>query len=392
MAAKLEKEQLEGLLEYATPTQASHIKAWIECGTAAKAAKAQGVSERNILLAKKNAISTAAKAGWSADKLVSRQQEHGFHLKGKSLFVNNETGEATRAWYKYDANKDDQLNSVLDSIEARLSCIKPRKRIKKPKSINGELMTVLPYGDPHLGMYAYHEEAGKDFDCDIAEEQLLSATAYLISKLPPAKECVLLNLGDFFHRDNDSNRTRSGNELDGDTRWSRVFEIGVELMSQCVEMALEKNDKVIVKNVIGNHDSYTSRALSIAMKREWKNNDRVTIAEPSNPFFFHKFGKVMIASTHGDKLKPEKMPEAAANYQAQMWGETLYRYGMFGHFHHKFRKEIGGMIVEIFNTLASQDAWHHASGYKSSQFMEGIVFHSELGEVERYTYDVRQLL
>jgi len=75
-----------------------------------------------------------------------------------------------------------------------------------------------------------------------------------------------------------------------------------------------------------------------------------------------------------------------------MWGETQDRYFLFGHFHHEHRQEIGGMTVEVFNTMASQDAWHYASGYKSQQNLKGLTFDCDFGEVERCTFDVRRLM
>jgi hypothetical protein len=259
-----------------------------------------------------------------------------------------------------------------------------------PKKVDKDKMVVLPLGDPHLGMYAWCQEAGEDFDVDIAETNLRKALAYLIDKAPPAEHCVILNLGDFFHGDNSSNTTTRGTDVDVDGRWGRVFDIGMVLMIDAVNLALERFKKVTVRNNPGNHDKHTGQALSIAMKYIFKDNPRVEIAEPSNPFFIYQFGNNMLFSTHGDGLKPKQAQGFVSNAYPEMWGQTEHRLALFGHFHHEDRKEENGLIVEIFNTLASSDAWHHASGYRSKRNMKCIVLDREDGEIERYTFSLKR--
>ena len=243
-------------------------------------------------------------------------------------------------------------------------------------------------GDPHIGMYAWASETGEDYDCDIAEKNLREAMAYLIDKAPPSETAIILNLGDFFHGDSSANTTTRGTNVDVDGRWARVLEIGVTLMIDCVYMALKKHKKVIVKNNIGNHDAHTSQVLSICMRHAFKGNKRVEIAEPANPFFVYEFGKCMIFSTHGDKVKPKTAQGIVSNYYPEIWGRTEHRLGLFGHFHHEFKEEVNGLLVEIFNTLASSDAWHSASGYRSKRNMKLLVLDKEEGEIERYTYNL----
>jgi hypothetical protein len=245
-------------------------------------------------------------------------------------------------------------------------------------------------GDPHIGMYAWVGETGEDFDCDIAEKNLRKAVAYLVDKAPPSETAIILNLGDFFHGDNTSNTTTRGTAVDIDSRWGRVYDIGMTLMIDCVNLALEKHKKVIVRNNPGNHDKHTGQALSVAMRHIFKNNPRVEIAEPSNPFFIYEFGNNLLFSTHGDGLKPKQAQGFISNAYAEMWGRTEHRLALFGHFHHEDRKEDAGLVVEIFNTLASSDAWHHASGYRSKRNMKCLVLDREDGEIERYTFSLKR--
>ena len=313
-----------------------------------------------------------------------------FAIKGTSTLYDCSTGEAKIAWIKTDVDRDMQIKQILESFKNAITKYKPIKLVKAPAKGDKDILTIYPMGDPHLGMYAWHEESGEDFDCDIAERDLRKAMSHLIEKAPNSDTCIILNLGDFFHSDGSGSTTTKGTKVDVDGRWGRVLDIGITLMMDCVHLALQKHKNVIVKNNTGNHDKETSQVLSLCMKHAFKDNPRVKIHEPSNPFFIYEFGKNMIFSTHGDAVKPKQAQGMIANYYPEAWGRTEHRYALFGHFHHEDRKEENGLIVEIFNTLASSDAWHHASGYRSKRNMKCLVLDKEHGEIERYTFSLKR--
>ena len=309
-----------------------------------------------------------------------------FSINRISTMYDTQTGESKIAWVISNLEREAQIRMLLDSVMEAMSTYKPLPKIAlSKKAFSKDKVCILPMGDPHLGMYAFHKESGDDFDCDIAEKNLRGVMSELINKAPPCETCLIVNLGDFFHSDSSANTTTKGTRVDVDTRWSRVLQIGINLMIDCIRMALTKHKNVIVKNVIGNHDKETSQVLSICLMQTFANNKRVTIAEPSDPFFCYEFGKNAIYATHSDLVKPKQMMGVLANYYPEVWGRTEHRLALAGHWHHESRQETNGLVVEIFNTLASSDAWHHASGYRSKRNMKLIIIDKESGEEERYT-------
>jgi len=70
------------------------------------------------------------------------------------------------------------------------------------------------------------------------------------------------------------------------------------------------------------------------------------------------------------------------------WGATKYRYCLTGHIHHQSAMEIGGVVVESFQTTASRDAWHASMGFRSGRSMQAIVLHAERGEIGRHRVNV----
>jgi len=365
------------------------VNACAETKTRLEAALKLGISERTVntcIGRLKIRVNTPRKIIGNLDTPVSTP----FAIKGTSTLYDAQTGEAKIAWVKTDVDRDEQLKQILASFKNSITQYQPIKLVKAPTKTVADTLTIYPMGDPHLGMYAWAEEAGEDFDCSIAERDLRLAISYLIEKAPPSDTCIILNLGDFFHSDGSGNATTKGTKVDVDGRWARVLDIGITLMMDCVHLALQKHKNVIVKNNTGNHDKETSQVLSLCMKHAFKNNPRVTIYEPSNPFFVYEFGKNMIFSTHGDGVKPKQAQGMITNYYPEIWGRTEHRYALFGHLHHEDRKEENGLIVEIFNTLASSDAWHHASGYRSKRNMKCLVLDKEHGEIERYTFSLKR--
>lgn len=283
---------------------------------------------------------------------------------------------------------DDVKMSLLDVFEnyKGLSQV-----IKPPKVKDKDIVTVIPMGDPHIGMYAWAAECGEDFDADIAERELRSAVIDLVNSTPSSETCILLNLGDFFHADNMNGETsRSGNKLDTDSRWGRVLYIGIWAMVDCIYACLKKHKKVIVRNNVGNHDDHTSVMLNIALQMYFHNNKRVVIDHNNDHFWYYQFGKTLLASCHGDTAKPKDLPAIMLADADHVVG-TKHRYWLTGHIHSSHKQEFAGCIWESFRTLAGKDAWHASMGYRSGRDMQAIVYHKEFGEISRFITNIDKL-
>lgn len=248
--------------------------------------------------------------------------------------------------------------------------------------------TVYVIADLHLGMYSWAQEVGADYDVDTADRIFTSAIHELVADAPPTETAVILNLGDFFHSDNNEKRTlKSGNILDVDTRYARVMRTGVDIMLQAIHLALQKHDKVVVVSIPGNHDPYGTIALRTALQAYFHGHDHVTIVDSPSPFFFHQFGKVMIGAAHGDMAKPHQMVNIMAAKEPGMWGSSDYRYVYLGHIHKKTKGatvdmsgEVGGATWETFQTIAPRDAWGNSMGFTAGRSLQAIVLHKDRGE------------
>lgn len=316
----------------------------------------------------------------------------GHTIKGVSAHVDAE-GRITGQWVKTKQGPNspeaiEAIKAVFEEYTGRAETL-PSRDIDR----NTDLLTVYVIGDHHLGLYCWKDETGRDYDLDIGTELLHSTMGDLVASAPPSGTAIVLSLGDFFHMDSSANTTTAGTSVDGDTRRAKVYKVGVKLMISCIEMALQKHNKVIVRCLPGNHDTETTPTLAISLWAFFHNEPRVdAICDPSR-FFHHQHGITMVSATHGDKCKVSKMPGVMAASQPTMWGATRFRYALSGHIHHKekFCGEEFGVICETFQVLPPPDAWHVGMGFGSGRSMTAINYHRDRGEVSRNICSVSPL-
>lgn len=283
------------------------------------------------------------------------------------------------------------LNDLMEAVKETFTEYAGKAPVvPAPTGINNDdMITIYQVADLHYGMYAWAEEAGVDYDTTIATKLLTDTMSRLVADTPSSSTAVVLNLGDYFHFDNDNHRTfRGGNALDGDTRHFKVLRSGVALLIHTILLALKKHAKVIVKNLPGNHDPYAWMVLPIALSIYFKDEPRVEVDATASPYWFYQFGKNMFGATHGDEAKAEDMPGIMAAKQPEMWGATEHRVVFTGHLHTKKKQMVSekyGAAVEVARTIAPRDAWGNRKGFVSGREMQAITYHREDGEWDRKT-------
>lgn len=389
---------LKAVLPFVVDSEAKVIRAYLKTGSIVAVASELGVPAAYVRNVLSEAKRKAARRGWSPAHDMTKSVPDGFHVKGVSTYykADKETGElkAGGQWVKSQIDQSHKLELLLDAAQKIAEPLKGLStRVLRPTQRDKDLLCVYPMGDPHVGMLAWHRETGKSFDLETAERELVTAVDQLVDLAPPAKQALVINLGDFFHTDNASNRTtRSGNMLDVDGRWPKVMAVGIRTMRRVIDRALEKHETVRVICEIGNHDDHAAIVLALVLENFYANNTRVEIDTSPSPFHWHRFGKNLIGVTHGDSVKITDLPEIMAQDRAKDWGETEFRRWYTGHVHHDQTKELRGCVVESFRTLAPNDAWAHRMGYRSGQDMKVDVLHREYGLERRHIVGIKRVL
>lgn len=387
-AITLTAHSMQTLLQYAqTDRQREIIEAIIEHGSQRKACKALGVHKGTITSALDKVKRHAAQKGHSPEHDMVHTVPDGYKVKGVSTLYSD--GVVKAQWVKSDIDRERQLEIMREAIEALCADIKPVASSQFANHVQGDLMTVYPIGDAHIGMRAWHEECGEDWDMEIAERVFNGVFGRLIAAAPASSEAVIINLGDWLHADNlDGVTERSGHSLDMDGRYPKMISVAMRILRHIIHAALRKHQTVRVINAIGNHDDTGAMWLSVALRNIYENEPRVIIDKSPTPFHYVRFGKVLIGAHHGHTCKADKLPLVMATDRAKDWGDTEFRYWHTGHIHHDTLKEYPGVKVESFRTLAGKDAYATWNGYRSGQDSKAIVYHREFGEVERHTVNI----
>ena len=372
------------LREFATVREHEMLDAIEEHGTQSKAAQALGISTRAIERGLQRVRLRAARRGMSPEHDLIHGIPPGYIVKGVSTYY-SEDGKVKGQWVKTredHQNSEDIKQAFLEAFKEDIVRVTPTHL--PTEACDQSLLSVYIYGDPHIGQRTWHEEVGEDHDLQKAESIFLRAHDDLVERSPAASEAIILNLGDYFHSDDGQNRTlRSGHHLDVDGRYQKVRKVGFRILREMIRMSLHKHEKVIVWNIIGNHDDYSAIDLSLWLQVAYENEPRVYVETSANKFYFKQFGKVMIAATHGDTVKTEQMLGIMAADKPAMWGECTHRYAHLGHIHHKTLKDLPGVSVETHRVLQPSDLWAHNAGYRSQRDAQCITYHRDFGEYAR---------
>lgn len=303
----------------------------------------------------------------------------GHQIKGVSALLDAH-GNVSAQWVKTKEGER-SVEAVADAFkEAFADWMPPPFPDNGAPDTDDDLLTIYPIADLHLGLKASADECGAAFDLDIATERFRDTTAKLFARSPNSNTALILQLGDFTHADDDLAMTpTSKNILQVSDRQLDVIKAGVQMMIDYVYHALTKHERVIVKCLKGNHDLNSWVALYVALDQHFRDNDRVTVDGGAADYWFFRWGMNLIGAHHGHRLKPPEMAGAMATECAEDWGQTLYRIFLHGHLHHEIVKEVLGVRVECFRTLAEQDA-HHAGKYNSNKSLISITLHKQNGE------------
>lgn len=392
---------------YLTEDQlAERVAAYREHGSMNKAARALGVARSTFQssmqrAAEKGLLGTApvlpgyaikSVASKQGDAWVKQTKEHGevfqvpegHTVKGVSALVDAD-GRTIQAWQKtaVDRNPADLAEALKRAFENYEPYSEP---VKPPAYCDESLLNLVPCNDWHVGMFAWRRETDTNWDLKIAEREIGRGIEDAVARSPRAATAIVLGGGDITHSDNHSNETeKSRNKLDVDGRHIKTVEVAGRLMARTVDAALRHNDRVIVRNLKGNHDKETAAAVAWFLSAWYRHEPRVHVDLDQSIFFYHQHGKVMLAATHGHEAKLRDMPQIMASRRAEMWGATLYRYAHGFHVHHKsgFVTEGGGVVAESHQAPIPQDAWHYGAGFISGRSLQTITYHADMGEVAR---------
>jgi hypothetical protein len=380
-----------------TSRQFDYLNSYLSNSSYRKIAQEFGVNESTVRRSIKAVLRAYYEKSSNVPEHMNDPIPDPLTIKGTSTMYDQD-GKRRMHWVKTQRDQSDIYNDLklaMTDLAQELPQMKPKER--SSDEVDPNLLTVYPIGDPHIGLLCYTPEVGQDWDLKIAESVFLPLFHNLVTVAPSSDECLLVDLGDFWHYDGMEQQTmRSGHKVDADGRPSKMVQVGYRIMRQMIESALTVHNIVNVVILPGNHDDLGSIFLRVSLEHIYENEPRVRINPTPNVFQYFSWGQNLIGMHHGDKCKMPQLPMVMAADQPELWGSSKFRKWLIGHFHndssHIFNgKELQGCTAETFRTIIGTEGYAHEAGYRSDQDGKAIVFHKDYGEIERYTVNISQI-
>lgn len=298
----------------------------------------------------------------------------GFGLQKLTAQVDGE-GRIKQQWLKADLRAQETLSVIEATKEAMQGLTGSALRLSPPKTLELDHVSIIPLVDWHIGLMAWAEETGENYDLKIAEKIIMDAMARVISLTPPSKECVVLGLGDMLHADGyEPVTSRSKNVLDVDGRYPKVLKTAIRMIVATIQLALQNHEIVHVRILPGNHDDQSALAIGIALSMYFENQERVRVDDSPSRFWWKRFGKVFLGATHGDKAKMKDLPLVMAHDRPHDWAASTHRKVYTGHIHHERTIEEGGVIVSSMRSPVAKDAYHSFEKYRAGRSVYSETF------------------
>ena len=370
----------KALLQWATPAQAQYFEAYNQHGSQQKAATALGVSKNAVFEGLDRLRKTAARNG-HAPGHFSDGVAPGY-LMGK-VTVQRGPGGIERTWERQSPDQSRALEAMLAAVEELKADIPRAAPAPGPALTVDSLLTQYTLTDYHLGMRAWAEEGGADWNLAIAEDLLTRSFEYLVASAPRARVGLICQLGDFMHFDGLMPVTpTSRHVVDAAGHYTEIVRVAIRCLRRLVDHALTKHERVVILAAEGNHDIASSVWMRELLKTLYELEPRVEVLDSGKPFYAYQHGATMLAFHHGHGRKKETLSAYFAAAFGVMWGATRYRYGHSGHYHHEVVvKEEPGMKWTQHPTLAPNDSHSARGGYVAQRQACAITYSDKTGRV-----------
>jgi DNA-binding Lrp family transcriptional regulator len=375
----------ENLKQFGTERQIEFIDAMIKYGSLRKAAERLQISAGTVQSGIERLKRKAASQGYSPEHDMTRVAPEPFVVRGISTYYNSE-GKASGQWVKTRLDDAKMQAIMLEAVEAMKEEIPRVSMTEAPALGNDNLLNCYVITDYHMGMLAWHEECGEDWDLKLAEDLIVKWFAQAIHLSPNADTGVFAQLSDFLHFDGmDAVTPASKHLLDVDTRFAKLVRSSIRVLRTIMNMLLAKHQKLHVIMADANHDPVSQIWLREWFSAMYENEPRITVDTSPSPYNVYEFGKVVLFFHHGHKRKVTNVSEVFAGKFREIFGRTKFAYGHTGHLHHIDVKENNLMIIEQHRTLAPADAYAARGGWLTGRDAKVITYDKRFGEVSRLT-------
>lgn len=246
----------------------------------------------------------------------------------------------------------------------------------------------INFCDSHLGLLSWRNETGADYDLHIAAERFIQVFLDIVRRCE-GRKFKLINfatLGDILHIDNYKNETAKGTRQDVDGRLSKIFDMGVDTIIQCINILLELGCPINYTYTCGNHDTFSGYALAKCVEQAFSKNPNVTFDISPMPQKAKQYGNMLVGYCHGD-MSTKNLGEWLQKKYRKQFGECRFAEVHCGHLHSEAVKENCGVLIKHLPSICESSYWECSEGYSSDRGLMAFVYNENSGLRETwYTY------
>lgn len=362
----------EYLRPIATEAQREYIDALSQNGDSfTKAERALGRADRSISRSIARLIKSAEERGLAPEYGMNSVLPEQFEVERLSTMRRLPNGDPYWEIAKKRKGVVDHVKRLGEELREQFADAVGLFSLANPTPpVPNEFLVVdYEFGDPHFGMYADKEIVGEHFDTDRATQLSSAAIRKMARDAPNSSVAHFSLIGDNTHASDKTNSTRaSGNPLDVDPRGhSHSLMACARWCIFSVRLLLEKHETVVANILPGNHDEDAAFALAAIVSMAFEGNPRVQCEVSERRIRGFKYDRLGLVYAHGDKVKMADLPALIAQDFRDWWSEVLFWYANTGHIHHEKWREIMGVLIRSWGTLAGKDRWHSEAGYRALQ-------------------------
>lgn len=189
---------------------------------------------------------------------------------------------------------------------------------------------------------------------EIVEKLVLrTANFYNIDKI------VFPISNDFFHTDTYWNTSTKGTPQDVIAEYDEEYEVGFDLLVNCIQLLLALSKKVVVVLVPGNHDRTKGFYLAHGLEKYFRGEKALEFLRSKDNEKGLMLGDTFIGYHHGN-CKIEQLPLVFATHPdySVAFGKAKFREVHTGDKHHYMAKEIKGVRMQQMPSMSGNDRWH----------------------------------
>lgn len=262
----------------------------------------------------------------------------------------------------------------LDDIDKKFEnlCREPEYEVYRTKT-SRPMLAEVNIADLHLGKMCWHGISEGNYDHKIAREMFYGIVDDICEELSERniEKILFVWSNDYFNADTIDNKTTAGTPQDVDSRFEKLFDVGVSLLVHAIKQFV-KIAPVETFYTPSNHDKMASFYAIRLVEAYFRNHANVTVHKSVKRRFYYSYGNSLIGFCHGDqegrasrtKQRASRLASLMPIEAREQWGKAVYREMHTAHLHsEQMIQEINGVIVRRVSTPTENDSWHVESAF-----------------------------